>query len=48
MSKVAEWVKWWLIYDTLLAVFLWLTIGPEGLAEMACAVIDDPVCAELE
>jgi hypothetical protein len=45
---VKEWLKMWLMYDLLMAVVLWFTIGPEGLAAMACEVIDDPVCEELE
>jgi len=47
-SKWIEAVKTWLIFDLCLAIGLWITIGPEGLAKMACHVIDDPVCEELE
>jgi hypothetical protein len=42
-----KFIKTWLWADFFVAVFLWATIGAEGLAAMACAVIEHPNCEEL-
>ena len=47
-SKLKEAFKAWLMLDLLMAVGLWVTIAPDGLAEMACHVIEDPVCEQFE
>lgn len=47
-SKLMEAIKAWLWFDLFVAIALWVTMGPEGLAEMACTVVDDPVCEQFE
>ena len=47
-SKVKDAIATWLWFDLFFAIFLWFTIGPEGLAAMACTVVDHEVCADLE
>lgn len=47
-QKHKDWIKAWLLYDLIAAIALWNILGPEELAKMACQVIDDPVCEELE
>lgn len=47
-EKAKEAIKLWLWCDLFMAIALWVTIGPEGLAEMACEVVDDPVCEQFE
>jgi len=47
-SRLMEAIKAWLWFDLFMALALWMAIGPEGLAEMACHVIEDPVCEQFE
>jgi hypothetical protein len=47
-EDVVEYIKAWLLFDLVLAVFLWFHLGPEGMAEMTCKVIDFEECAKLE
>lgn len=38
----------WLLFDVCLTVFLLMTVGVEGLAQMACTVIDHENCEQFE
>jgi len=46
-DKVIKWLKMWLLYDLCAAIFLWVTLGPEGIAELACdAGVENEVCEQ--
>jgi hypothetical protein len=42
--KIGDVIKSWLLFDLILTVFLFITIGSEGLAALACEVIDHENC----
>lgn len=48
-NKIKEAIKTWLWFDLCLAIMLWVTMGPEGIAEMACdAGVEDEVCEQFK
>ena len=48
-TKIKEALKAWLMFDLCLAIMLWVTIGPEGIAEMACdAGVENEVCEQFQ
>ena len=46
-ETIVEYVKAWLLFDFVLAVFLWFHLGPEGMAELTCKVVDLEECQKL-
>lgn len=48
-DKIIKGLKMWLLYDLFLAVLLWATLGPEGIAELACeSGVDNEVCEQFQ
>jgi hypothetical protein len=46
--KFREALKTWLLFDACLAAFLFLTLGVEGMAALACEFIDHENCQYVE
>lgn len=47
-EKLKEGIKTWLWFDFFLAVIMYAHLGTEGMAKLACEVVDHEICADLE
>lgn len=46
--KIKDAISNWLLFDLCLTVFLLMTIGVDGLAKLACEVVNHENCSRLK